>query len=284
MSAARTVSLVFGLCGGVPDRQAIELAAEVARVFRAGMTALMLDDGASETLASLPFAREYVPGATGWRDIGAREIAAGRESSRRRAKQLFDEIASAAGISSAIEFLHGAQRYDIAGAVAPYDIVALAAPAQAGEWMLLPFSALADAAFAGDAAALLVPPRVRRRAGPVAALLDSRDLDALQAAGRMANAANETLVLLAAHVEDAAREAQAFADNAGVPLPRLRIVDIDGASLDAITRTLEAVDERLLVIGRTFLPQPGISALIRLATSRGIPVFVPGKLPLSQTD
>ena len=69
----------------MPKRHAIELAAEMARYFHAQMSALMVEDGSSEILAALPFAREYVTGSTGWRDIGSQDVASRRAAAERRA-------------------------------------------------------------------------------------------------------------------------------------------------------------------------------------------------------
>jgi hypothetical protein len=274
-AAVRTTRLVVGVCGALPKRHAIELAAEMARYFSAQMSALMIEDGSSEILAALPFAREYVTGSAVWRDIGSHDVAARRETAERRARALFAEVAGAQAIAGGLQTLRSSAAGDLARAIAGYDIVVLAAPEQVGEWMMLPFSALADAALHATTAALIVPPRILRRRGPVAAVLDSHDGMAVELAGRIASAANESLVLLAAGIDDVARDVESLANRANVPPERLRILDIDGAGLDTITRTLSAINERILVIGRKFMPQPGLETLLRLATSRGVPLLIP---------
>ena len=276
MSAARFTHLVVGVCGELPGHQAIEMAAEMARVFSAEFSALMIEDGSSDILACLPFAREYVPGRAGWQEIGASDIEARRSSVRRRARDVFSEIASAQGLIAGFEVLKGGAPGDLAGAIAHYDIVALAAPAQAGEWMMLPFSAFGDAALHARAVTLFLPARIARRTGPVAALLNAGDHAGLELAAQLARATGERMVILAAGLQDTAREAEAFAAQADLPRERLRIIDIDGGTLGEITQMLGDTGERMLVLGRAFLPQPGLEHVIRLAAARGIPVFIPG--------
>ena len=276
MSAARVMQLVVGVCGELPGHQAIEMAAEMARVFSAEFSALMIEDGSSDILASMPFAREYVPGRAAWQEIGAADVEARRGSVRRRAREVFSEIALAQGLSAGFEVLKGNAQGDLAGVIAHYDIVALAAPAQAGEWMMLPFSALGDAALHARAATLLLPARIARRTGPIAALLDPSDHAGLEMAARLARAASERLVILASGLQDVAREAEALAARADLPRERLRIIDIDSGALGEITQLLGDTGERMLVLGRAFLPQPGLEDVIRLAAARGVPVFIPG--------
>lgn len=270
----RSHRLVVGVCGALPNRQALELAAEMARLFSARMSALLIEDGASDALGAIPFAREYIAhSATGWRDIHSGEMAVRRESARRRARALFDQIAAAQGLTSDFETVGAAA--DLSRAVAAYDIVALTPSEHARDWMALPFASLAQAALHARAATLIVPSRIARRRGPIAALLDAHDYAAVDMAAQLARAADENLVLLASDFE-AGRDLDALAARAAMPPHRLRILDIDGAGLDVITRTLGAIGERALVLGRGYLPHPGIERLIRLAATRGAPVIIPG--------
>lgn len=273
----RIAHLAVGVCGELPGRQALEMAAEMARLLSAQFSALMIEDGASDILGSIPFAREYVPGRAVWREIGAAEIETRRGNAQRRAREVFTEIGRAHGLRADFEVLKGHALGDIASAIAHYDIVALVAPAQAGEWMLLPFSALADAALHARAATLVLPPRILRRRGPVAVLTGAADRSGIDLAANLAKATDEKLIVLAAGMKDIAREAGALSDQVDLPRERLRILDVDGAGVDDITHWLANIGERILVLGRGFLPQPGIDRLIRLATARGVPVLIAGE-------
>ncbi len=277
MNAARSIRLAVGVCGHMPKRHVVEIAADLALMMSAQMTALMIEDGASESLGSIPFAREYMVARAGWSEIGANDVTSRRDSARRRAQVLFDEIAASAGVQTSVQTLAGAAVGEIARAIADFDIVALPAPELAGEWMMLPFSSLVEAAIHAKSAAVIVPSLVSRRSGPVAAIVDPQDDKALELAGRMARTSGESLVVLAAGFENVARDIEHIAQQAGVPARQLRVLDIDDASLEVIMWTLGAINERTIVLGRNFLADGGFEIVLRLATSRGVPVMLPGE-------
>lgn len=276
MSRAPSVRFAVGVCGSLPGRQAIELAAEMARLLSAQMTALIFEDGASDALGSLPFAREFVTGPDAWQEIGVQDIAARRAFSRRRAQALFAEVASSRGVPASVQTIAGSGATDIAHAIAQFDFVVLNTPERAGEWMLLPFAALADATLQARATTLILPPRLRRKHGPIVAIVDRDDKRAIELAGRLARASEDALILLVAGLEDLALDIGRLSQIAEVPQQRLRVVAIDEAEFEAIMRTLDAIGERALVIGRRFLSDHGLQRLLRLAMSRGVPVMSPG--------
>ncbi len=276
MSAARITQFVVGVCGEMPGRQTLETAAEMAHMFSARFSALMIDDGASGTLGYLPFAREYVPARAAWQTIGVADVAARQALSLRRARDAFAAIAQLHGISAHVEVISGNLQDELTGVLHETDVVALLAPSQASEWMTLPFAAFADAAFQGPATALLLPARITRRTGPIVALASMEDAASLALAARLARASGEMLIVLAAGATDIAGSTKSLMEKVDLPLERLRIVDVDGANLTDINRWLGDMGERMLVVGREFLTRPDLGQLISLACVRGIPVFIPG--------
>jgi hypothetical protein len=277
MIPARSMRFAIGVCGHMPKRHVIEIAADLARAMSAQMTALMIEDGASESLGSIPFAREFMIGRGGWSEVGAMDIISRRESSRRRARIVFGEIATTAGIEVTVKTLTGSAVAEIANAISAFDVVALPAPEIAGEWMMLPYSSLAEAALHGKSAAVIVPSRTVRRSGPIAALIGSADDKALEIAGRLALVADEKLVVLATGIDDVARSIEHIAKQAGIPIHRLRLLDVDGAGQDVVVRTLASIGERTIILGRKFFPDAGIDRISRLAAARCVPVILAGE-------
>ncbi len=284
MNAAHITQFVIGVCGELPGRQALETAAEMARMFRARFSALMIEDPASGTLGYLPFAREYVPGRAAWQNIGVADVEARRASAQRRVRDAFATMAQLHGLNADVEVLSGNLQDELTGALHPGDIVALLAPAQASEWMTLPFSAFAEAAFQGPATALLLPSRIARRKGPVVALTNMEDKASLSLAARLAQVSGEMLIVMAAGVNDMAGGASTLSELIDFPLERLRIIDVDGANLRDIKQWLWDIEERMLVVGRELLTEPGLGELISLASARGIPVLIPGNPAARQED
>lgn len=277
MNGRATIRFAFGVCSAAPARQTIELAADLARLLSATMTALMIEDGAADALGSIPFAREFVVGRDVWNDIGAQEIAARRESARRRALSLFRDVALAAGLPTDVQAFASIADADMHRALAEFDVVALPAPERGGEWMMLPFASMAEAALHGRAAAIVLPSRARLKRGPIVALATSADDKAIELAGRLARAADENLIVLIARLGAVRLEHEHIAQVAGIDPQRLRILDLGGAGVDDFTHKFGMLGERAIVLARTFLPDGGFHKLLRLAALRGVPVMIPGE-------
>ena len=282
MSAARVTHFVVGVCGEMPGRQPLEIAAEMARYFSAQFSVLMIEDAASGVMGSLPFAREYIPGRSTWQTIEVADVQARNALAQRRAREAFADVARLHGLSADFEVMKGDGQEELARVLRNYDVVAMVAPTSAGAWMTLPFSAFAEAALHGPAIALLLPARIFRRKGPVVALASATDQDSLMLGARLAQATGEMLVVLAADAKDIAQNVQSVAARVDLPSARLRIIDADGSNLHDINRLLGVAGARILVARREYLTQPGLGQLIGLAAAHGIAIFIPGKPVPSQ--
>ncbi len=276
--ATRTARLVVGICADPPSRPVIELAAELAALFGASFSAMMIDDGSPDILGSLPFAREYVAYRAQWRDIGNDDVESRREQAYRRARDLFSQIANAKGLQAEFEVLSGRSQDELSAAIAQYDIVALAAPALAGGWMMLPFSAFGEAVLQSPAAVLILPPRILRRTGPIALLASTGDRAAIEFAVRLARESGENFVFFC-RTESVTMDFVVLAESVDLPRGRLRIIDVDGVDLQQIGALLAGIGERILILGRELIPHPALQRLIAIAASRSIPVLLPATSP-----
>ena len=277
----RPTRLVISVCGRVPQRQSLELAVEFGRLFDAQISGLIVEDRASHLVGSIPFAREYVPGRALWQDLGLTETLAHQDMLLRRVQDIFNSIVLPEEQGSVAKRIECVVASDISSSISNADIVAFAAPAEADEWMSLPFSAFAEAALLTGATSLLLPVRLRRRSGPVVVLASSRDARALETAAHLARQSGERLVILA-HGDgfDASQIAAMAADN-DLARDKIRIVEIDGPGVSDIPGLLVRFDERALVIGRSSLlaivkSRSLLQSLIRLSAMRGVPVLIPG--------
>jgi hypothetical protein len=266
--------VVLGLWHTTADAASIEAAAELARLLRLGLHGLFVEDEALLTMAALPFAREIRLATHTWRELSADAVETEMRHAAEEAQRLLDAAARATGIASAFEVVRGDPAACIAAACRAGDILAVTDPGAAG---LAAHGGLRLREDAGEAASiLLLPARPAARRGSIVAIAQDAADPALAAAGALAAATGEDLVLLLAQgtAPDAARAMAASVQEAGRTHRRVATRIVHGSGSENVLEAMAGLRERLIVIARA---APLAAAGARLAAVRGVPVLLAGE-------
>jgi hypothetical protein len=266
--------LILDLYWSSADERTIAAAAEFARLLGLDLFGLYVEDEAVHALAALPFAREFRLPAHEWGAIESRRIADEFRHAATRAQRLLMHAAEALGVSHAFEVLRGDPAASVTQRSRQGDIVLFAEPRSAGERSSRSFARLWQAALASPASVLLVPVRLSRRKGPVAAAVTHAADPALRTAARIARAAGEDLLLLVPERGHPTREeAVAAARALGVPERRIQTRPLHGRSVEGILHALAGCPERMLVLERRML-RGSDDALFAIAAGCGVPALL----------
>ncbi len=257
--------LVLGLQPGAPDRAA-ELAVEFAQLFDAELIGLFLDDLGLRHLAAMPAARAISAFGAAWRRLepspGFADAAA--ESAERRFAAVSRGVAR-----RRFEIARGGPAQALAAISRSDDIVVIVPPPAAADRASEPFASLLAAAFASAAAVMLAPARRARAAGAIVAIAASPDDPSVEAAGAIAEAAGERLVVvdMRAVAGDALRVERKLQSTGGAWM-------IDEGPLDyaaeAAPQALRGLEERLTVVSRGAIRN---EVALAIALARGAPVL-----------
>ncbi len=295
--------VLLDLCNAAADRGGIRIAAELARLLDLDLTGVFIEDAALLGLAGYSFARELrLPGHQ-WHALDpgriAEELRAASDAARRR----LDAQCAPLGIRGLFEVVRGDPGASVAALSGTSDIVVLVEPATPSERLARAFPRSWQSALRSAASVLLVPPRIARYRGPVAAVVTRADNPALATAAAIAVAAGEHLLLLLPPGEDWKASAVAGARAAGLPVGRIQTGRLQAGrthvggnhaggnhavgnhaggnhagrlgalTAEAVLHALGMAQERLLVLTRDAggLPETAPSAL---ATVRRVPVLL----------
>jgi hypothetical protein len=244
----------------LPDH-ALQLGVDMARMLRLDLLGLFIERTELLGLAALPFAREIGAPEGNWRPLETERLLHDLRIEASISERRFTAALANADLAWRFEVVRG----HAAGTVGAYagsgDIVMLSEPASPAERALAPFSALAQAAFRSPAAVLVVPHRLVRRGGPVAAIASREDDPAVTAAAVVASLLHEQFVILAPE---------------GLH-PRVRALpgrtprEDTLAAPETSAAAFGSLGEGLLVISRGSLDE---AAAVTIAAARGVPVLV----------
>jgi hypothetical protein len=266
--------LILDLYLGSADQATITAAAEFARLMGLDLLGLYVEDETVHALAGLPFAREFRLPTHEWGAIEAGRIAGDFRAAAMGAQRLLRRTAEALGVAHAFEVLRGDPTASITSRSRPGDIVMFAEPRGAGDRSTRSFNRLWQAALNSPASVLLVPLRLSRRRGPVAAAVTRADDPALRTAARIARAAGEDLLLLIPDRGHPTREEALKAARAhGLAERKIHTRVLRGRSTEGILHTLAGCPERMLVLEREMLSGPD-DALFAIAAGCGVPVLL----------
>lgn len=251
------------------DPAALSAVLGLARLLDLDPLGIFVEDEDVFCLAGLPFARELCLPAGGWRTLDPQRLAGEMAALAEQARRSFETASAAIGQPARFTRLRGDPGALLAQQAGEADIVALAAstarPGLAEPGMQRVEQAVLDAA----RAVLMLPPRLLRARGPVAAVLSGPAAGALELAVRVAVTADEGLLVLSAAAARETAEAVAAAEAAGMAAGRISVRRLAAATGDAILVGLAGAAERLLVLPRA---RPG-GRLSPLAAARGVPVL-----------
>jgi hypothetical protein len=266
--------LILDLYWAPADEATMSAAAEFARLMGLDLHGVYVEDEAVHALALLPFAREFRLPAHEWGAIEPGRIADEYRAAATRAQRRLARTAKALGVASAFEVLRGDPTASLTARSRPGDIVLFAEPRGAGDRSSRSFIRLWQAALSSPASVLLVPVRLSRRRGPVAAAMTRAADPALSTAARIARAAGEDLLLLIpARGHPTQEEAVAAARALGFAERNIQTRRLPARSTDGILHALADCPERMLVLERETLDGPD-EALFAIAARCGVPVLL----------
>jgi hypothetical protein len=259
--------VVLGLSPGAPI-SATALAVEFASLLDVELLGLFIDDLGLSHLEAMPTARAISALGAGWSRLPSHAPGAGNfavegaarhfaEASRRLQRRRFEVVRG--GIAQAIATI---SRSD--------DIVVIVPPSTAAARAAEPFASLLAAAFGSAAAVLLVPGRLMRAAGSIVAIAAAPDDPSVDAAGAIAAATGENLVVV--DMRGAGGEALRVELRSGVS--NRSHAPIHGGPVDYLAEAapyaLRGLKERLTVLSRGAIRN---DLALAIALARGAPVL-----------
>lgn len=251
------------------DYAAVGAAARLAGLLGASMVATFVQDAELVDVAALPCVRELRPLGGGWHPIEGPQLVRQLDQAATTARRLFHDAVRAVRIEASFNVASGPVE-DVGSSAAADDIIVIIEPRNPAERITQQFSRLVDAVFAAAVAVIVVPGRIARTAGPIAAVISSPDDPSIRTAIAIAAAARERVIalgLLGSNARDAIAE---LADAAGV---RVEAGPGIQGPLDVSTllSQLSRLNERLLVMRRGGL---GDDRVPTLASRRGVPILL----------
>jgi hypothetical protein len=263
--------LVLGLQPGAHDRT-MQLAVELADLLHLDLLGLFLEDTSLRNLASIPFLREFRPLGGGWQTIDLDRLSRDFELAARSIERKFMGAAKRLPTGYQFEVARGSLAKSFSSVSRTGDIVMIVEPWSPVERATQQFSWLLEAAFRSATAVMLVPPRLVRTKGPVAAIATSPDDPSLQVAAAIALAAKEELVIIEADGPDADDPyIRTLAAPTGLIIKRAAAVNIGVVDPAACAPAFRQIQERLIVMTRGAFADRTASAI---AATRQVPVLV----------
>ena len=262
--------MLVGLSQSRADQEALSLTVRLAELLGLHLLATFVEDASLRDVAALPFVRELRPLGGGWRPIEAAQLAQELDQAAEAARRLFDEVAGASAIETSFSLARGSIGDVIGGLAQPDDIIVIIEPRHPAERVTQQFLGLVNVAFAAAAAVMIVPSRIARTTGPIAAVAAGADDPSISAGLTIAAAADEKLIVFAlkdAKIDSAVAK---MAGSAGVRIETIstKMERIDG---DTLVSDFARAGERLVIMTRGVFDDALPSTI---ATRLGIPVLV----------
>jgi hypothetical protein len=262
--------MLVGLPHSPADYAAVGMTANLADLLGLRLIATFVQDTTLADLASLPCVREWRPLGGGWGPIEAPQLDREFERAVAAARHCLREAVGAARAEASFQVARGSAADLIGSAANVDDIIVVIEPGNPAERVTQQFTRLVTAAFEAAAAVMMVPSRVARTAGPIAAVVLDRDDPSIRSALAIAAAVKERLVVLGPAPAEVTPLVAQLADAAGIRIevaPAVR-EPFDAASLRA---SLAPLDERMVVMRREAAIQMGAPAV---ASQRRVPILL----------
>lgn len=251
------------------DPAALSAVLGLARLLDLDPLGIFVEDEDVFSLAGLPFARELCLPMGAWRALDPSRLAGEMAALAQQARRALERASAELGRPAQFTRLRGDPGALLAEQAGEADIIALAASATPSGLADAAMRRLEEALLGIGRTVLLLPPRLLRTRGPVAAVVSDAGAAEVELAVRVAVASGEPLMLLSAADERQTGEAIAAAEAAGVAAARIVVRALVAPTTEAILAGLAGSGERLLV-----LPRVRVGArLSPLAAARGVPVL-----------
>jgi hypothetical protein len=252
------------------DYAAVGAAAQLAGLLGASVVATFVQDADLVDVAALPCVRELRPLGGGWHPIEGPQLVRQLDRAAATAQRLFQDAVRAIRIEASFNVARGPVEDMMASAAAADDIIVIIEPRNPAERVTQQFSRLVDAAFRASIAVMVVPSRIVRTAGPIAAVISGPDDPSIRTAVAIAAAAKERVIALGPSGSNACESIAELADAAGVRVeagPDMQ----EPLDVSTLLTQLSRLNDRLLVMSRGAL---GDRRVPTLASLRGTPILL----------
>lgn len=268
--------LLLDLCHLAQEPDGISAAAEFAQLLQRELVGVYVEDEALCSLAGLPFARELQLPAHAWSPIGTAGVEAAFREAALRLRGILQRQGSHHGVASRFECARGDPAGFVAAMSRETDILAIGLPPGPSGRAFGSFRDAWRAAMRSRAAILLLPARIARRRGPIAAILGDEGLQGAATAATLAAATGEDLLLLRGRREPEAspvalREALRAA---GLEEARLRMLVLDRDTPEAVAQALTRAAGRMLLLDRRRGGPDGAEDALALSEALRIPILM----------
>jgi len=271
-SMLRFRKIILGLHPATINREAVELAAELADLLGAALQGVFIEDESLKELAAASPIREFRLSSREWRTVDANRLAEELELAARSAKRLLEDIALERGVESMFEVLARESVGEFLRLVQPHDILVVSKADNPQERLALLASQF-EASSESLSMTMLLPKRVMRRKGPVVGLALSGD-STLRVAASIAHAVGERLVLF---LPEGGPDEKALVEAvraAGVQPNIVELRRLPKIDTQSFLAALERIDERVVVLPRLRGDVAGYVDSARVASSRSAPVII----------
>jgi hypothetical protein len=196
--------MVLRLPDSAGDYASVAFTAELAELLGLDLLGLFVEDESLMELAALPGAREFRSLGGGWQYIDAAQLELAARHAAANARRRFGEAARGPRAGMQFDLAKGPVASVFGPQSAADDIIVVIEPKNPAERVTHQFRQLVNVALNAPSAVLLVPSRIRRRAGPIVAVAESAHDPSLAAALRIAASVKERLIVLTPPGIDAA--------------------------------------------------------------------------------
>jgi hypothetical protein len=271
--AAGRARLLLDLCHIVPNPEVIATAAELAQLLERDVLGIYVEDEAVQCLAALPFARELRLPSQAWSALDPAQLDAEFRSTAGILQAMLHQHASRFNVRSEFRAVRADPARYVAGMSGASDVVVLSVPREASARAVGSFAAAWRAAIGSPATTMLLPSRLARRRGPVAAVLGAGARLRARAAASLASATGEDLVALVQDGGASERSLDEASRSASPGEQRLSVRRLGEPSVEALLRALSGVGERLVMLDRRFVRDAEWQAATKLSEALGVPLL-----------
>jgi hypothetical protein len=262
------------------DYPAVAVTAQLADVLGLSLVATFIQDANLLDLAALPCVRELQPLGGGWHPIDVMQLERQLEHAGTLARRLFHQSVRTSGVEASFNVAKGPFVEMMGSSASADDIIVIIEPQNPAERVTQQFIRLIDAAFGACAAVMVVPSRIARTAGPIAAVISGPDDPSIRSAFAIAAAAKERVIVLGPPGLNACASLADLAEIAKVRVeagPTIR----DPLDVSSLLTHLAHLNERLVVMSRAAAIDRAVPTI---ASLRRIPVLFSGPpTPLGST-
>lgn len=252
------------------DYAAVGAAARLAGLLGASVVATFVQDADLVDVAALPCVRELRPLGGGWHPIEGPQLVRQLDRAAATARRLFHDAVRPIRIEASFNVARGPVEDAMGSSTAADDIVVIVEPRNPAERVTQQFSRLVDAAFGASGAVMVVPSRIARTAGPIAALISGPNDPSIRIALAIADAARERVITLGPPGSNARESIAELAEAAGVRVEAGPDIQ-EPTDVPTLLTQLSLLNERLLVMSRGAV---GDRRVPTLASLRGIPILL----------